>query len=68
MARAFWVCLAADGLRRAEAPRCLIVDDHPVVRAGVRAVIEAAWKEAEVADATTLEDASVMLQEVTPTW
>ena len=51
-----------------EAPRCLIVDDHPVVRAGVRAVIEAAWKEAEVADATTLEDASVMLQEVTPTW
>ncbi|HEY1360336.1 MAG TPA: response regulator transcription factor [Thermoleophilaceae bacterium] len=44
-----------------EAPRCLIVDDHPVVRAGIRAVIEAAWKEAEVNDATTLEDAAVAL-------
>jgi DNA-binding NarL/FixJ family response regulator len=43
-----------------DAPRCLIVDDHPVVRAGVRAVIESAWKEAEVADATTLEDAASM--------
>src|SRR3954453_18808654 len=41
-----------------EAPRCLIVDDHPVVRAGVRAVIEAAWKGAEIDDATTLEDAA----------
>jgi len=40
-----------------EAPRCLIVDDHPVVRAGIRAVIEAAWKGAEINDATTLEDA-----------
>jgi DNA-binding NarL/FixJ family response regulator len=45
-----------------EAPRCLIVDDHPVVRAGVRAVIEGAWKGAEVADATTLEDATEMLK------
>ena len=45
-----------------EAPRCLIVDDHPVVRAGVRAVIEAAWKEAEMADASTLEEAVSMLE------
>src|SRR3954468_18467538 len=45
-----------------EAPRCLIVDDHPVVRAGIRAVIEGAWKEAEVADANTLEDAGRMLE------
>jgi DNA-binding NarL/FixJ family response regulator len=45
-----------------DAPSCLIVDDHPVVRAGVRAVIEGAWKGAEVADATTLEDAAVMLK------
>jgi DNA-binding NarL/FixJ family response regulator len=44
-----------------DAPRCLIVDDHPVVRAGIRAVIEAAWKGAEIADATTLEDATGML-------
>jgi len=43
-----------------EAPRCLIVDDHPVVRAGIRAVIEAAWKGAEVNDATTLEDAATL--------
>src|SRR5215216_4685996 len=45
-----------------EAPRCLIVDDHPVVRAGIRAVIERAWKGAEVNDATTLDDAASALQ------
>jgi DNA-binding NarL/FixJ family response regulator len=45
-----------------DAPRCLIVDDHPVVRAGIRAVIEAAWKGAEVDDATTLEDAATALE------
>lgn len=49
-----------------DAPSCLIVDDHPVVRAGVRAVIEAAWTEAEVADATTLDDASSLLQDDSP--
>jgi DNA-binding NarL/FixJ family response regulator len=38
-------------------PRCLIVDDHPVVRAGVRAVLEGAWKGIEVADAQTVEEA-----------
>jgi DNA-binding NarL/FixJ family response regulator len=45
-----------------EAPRCLIVDDHPVVRAGIRAVISGAWKDAEVADATTLDDAASILE------
>jgi DNA-binding NarL/FixJ family response regulator len=35
----------------------LIVDDHPVVRAGVRAVLQAAWKGAEVAESSTLDDA-----------
>src|SRR5919108_2562435 len=40
------------------APRCLIVDDHPVVRAGVRAVLEAAWKGVEVAETPTLDDAA----------
>jgi DNA-binding NarL/FixJ family response regulator len=46
-----------------DAPHCLIVDDHPVVRAGVRAVIEGAWKGAEISDATTLEDAGRLLEE-----
>jgi len=49
-----------------DAPHCLIVDDHPVVRAGVRAVIERAWKGAEISDATTLEDASGLLEEGDP--
>jgi DNA-binding NarL/FixJ family response regulator len=39
------------------APRCLILDEHPVVRAGVRAVLESAWPEAKVADAERIEDA-----------
>jgi DNA-binding NarL/FixJ family response regulator len=37
-------------------PRCLIVDEHPVVRAGVRAVLEAEFGQAAVADAATLEE------------
>ena len=36
-------------------PRCLIVDDHPVVRAGVRAVLEQAFDHAVVADAESIE-------------
>ncbi|HLM10512.1 MAG TPA: response regulator transcription factor [Thermoleophilaceae bacterium] len=39
-----------------DSPRCLIVDDHPVVRAGVRAVLESAFRGAEVADAPSLDD------------
>jgi DNA-binding NarL/FixJ family response regulator len=38
-----------------DSPRCLIVDDHPVVRAGVRAVLEEAFEGAEVADASSLD-------------
>jgi DNA-binding NarL/FixJ family response regulator len=49
-----------------DVPRCLIVDDHPVVRAGVRAVIEGAWNGAEVADATTLEEATRVLEDGDP--
>jgi DNA-binding NarL/FixJ family response regulator len=37
-----------------EAPRCLIVDDHPVVRAGVRAVLEQAFDEVEITDAESI--------------
>lgn len=36
-------------------PRCLIVDDHPVVRAGVRAVLEQAFDEVEIIDAESIE-------------
>jgi two-component system nitrate/nitrite response regulator NarL len=39
------------------APRCLIVDDHPVVRQGVRALLESTWSGAAVNDAATLDDA-----------
>src|SRR5215216_3170735 len=44
--------------RSSNAPRCLIVDDHPVVRAGVRAVLESAWKNAEIVESSTLDDAA----------
>jgi DNA-binding NarL/FixJ family response regulator len=40
------------------APTCLIVDEHPVVRAGIRAVLEQAWPEATVADAESVEQAA----------
>src|SRR3954471_3163902 len=39
-------------------PRCLIVDDHPVVRAGVRALLENTWKDADVTDARSVDDAA----------
>jgi DNA-binding NarL/FixJ family response regulator len=38
------------------APHCLIVDDHPVVRAGVRAVLEQAFNGAEIEDAESVEE------------
>src|SRR4051812_30852694 len=41
-----------------ETPRCLIVDDHPVVRAGIRAVLEQAFSESDVSDAASLEEAT----------
>jgi DNA-binding NarL/FixJ family response regulator len=41
-----------------ESPRCLIVDDHPVVRAGVRAVLERAFSGAHIADAASVDDIS----------
>jgi DNA-binding NarL/FixJ family response regulator len=41
-----------------EAPRCLIVDDHPVVRAGVRAVLEKAFAGPSISDAGSLDDAA----------
>ncbi len=49
-----------------QAPRCLIVDDHPVVRAGIRAVLERAWSGASVADAASIEEADAALQGQAP--
>ena len=49
-----------------QAPRCLIVDDHPVVRAGVRAVLERAWSGASVADAASIEEADAALEGLAP--
>jgi DNA-binding NarL/FixJ family response regulator len=39
-----------------QAPRCLIVDDHPVVRAGVRAVLEHAFAGARISDAESVNE------------
>jgi DNA-binding NarL/FixJ family response regulator len=47
-------------------PRCLIVDDHPVVRAGVRALLESTWKDAVVADARSVDDAAEVAGESPP--
>ena len=44
-----------------EAPRCLIVDEHPVVRAGVRALLQGAWQDAQIADAESVEEASARI-------
>jgi DNA-binding NarL/FixJ family response regulator len=44
-----------------ESPRCLIVDDHPVVRAGVRAVLEQAFSGALITDAASVEDVGEVL-------
>lgn len=42
-------------------PRCLIVDDHPVVRAGVRAVLEQAYTNSRISDAASLEEAAASM-------
>jgi DNA-binding NarL/FixJ family response regulator len=43
-----------------DSPRCLIVDYHPVVRAGVRAVLEQAFKGAKISDAASVDDVDQM--------
>src|SRR3954454_19772446 len=42
-------------------PPRLIVDEHPVGRAGIRAVVESAWPEARVVDAERVDDAPEVL-------
>jgi DNA-binding NarL/FixJ family response regulator len=58
------LALVAAGAK--DSPRCLIVDDHPVVRAGVRALLERTWRGAEVADAPSVDDAKDVLNGHTP--
>jgi DNA-binding NarL/FixJ family response regulator len=36
-------------------PRCLIVDDHPVVRAGVRAVLEQAFDKVDISESESID-------------
>ncbi len=43
--------------RSADLPSCLIIDEHPVVRQGVSALLESTWSGAEVAKAEDLESA-----------
>lgn len=38
-------------------PSCLIIDEHPVVRQGVRALLEATWPDGRTADAQDLDTA-----------
>jgi DNA-binding NarL/FixJ family response regulator len=47
-------------------PRCLIVDDHPVVRAGVRAVLEQAFDDVEITDAESIEHVGAAAQDGKP--
>jgi len=47
-------------------PRCLIVDDHPVVRAGVRAVLEQAFDDVEISDAESIEHVGEVARDEKP--
>ncbi len=43
--------------RSEDLPNCLIIDEHPVVRQGVSALLESTWAGARVANAESLESA-----------
>ncbi|MDQ4048696.1 MAG: response regulator transcription factor [Actinomycetota bacterium] len=43
--------------RSGDLPTCLIIDEHPVVRQGVSALLESTWAGAEVTKAENLESA-----------
>jgi two-component system, NarL family, response regulator len=47
-------------------PRCLIVDDHPVVRAGVRAVLEQAFDDVEISDADSIDHVADVARQAKP--
>ena len=46
--------------------RILIVDDHPIMRVGVRQLILQEWPDAEVPEAPTLADALSLVQRQPP--
>lgn len=46
--------------------RCLIVDDHPIMRLGIRQLILGRWPDAEVIDAGTLTDGLTRFAEFKP--
>lgn len=46
--------------------RCLIVDDHPIMRLGIRQLILGRWPDAEVMDAGTLTDGLARFAEFKP--
>ena len=43
--------------RSEDLPTCLIIDEHPVVRQGVSALLESTWAGAEVSNAESLDSA-----------
>jgi DNA-binding NarL/FixJ family response regulator len=47
-------------------PRCVVVDEHPVVRAGVRALLESSFEGALVVEAGSLEEALGAFEESDP--
>jgi DNA-binding NarL/FixJ family response regulator len=49
-----------------QSPRCLIVDDHPVVRTGIRAVLESSFAEPTVIEAGSIEQAAETLRDGIP--
>jgi DNA-binding NarL/FixJ family response regulator len=58
--------LAAMAPGAKQLPRCLIVDDHPVVRAGVRAVLEQAFTDIEIDDAESIDHVAEAASARTP--
>jgi two-component system, NarL family, invasion response regulator UvrY len=52
--------------RTKAAPRCLIVDEHPVVRSGVRALLEDTWTGAKVQDADSIDAAMDAIGDASP--
>ena len=55
----FEVCWAVMPAGAKDPPRCLIVDDHPVVRAGVRAVLEQAFRNVVIAESESIEQVDI---------
>ena len=50
-------------LNRERTLRMLIVDDHPIMRLGVRQLLSGAWPEAEIVEAQSVEEAVALVQE-----